>query len=523
MRLVVIACAAYLCAGESVARGDLPYRTRDPVVLIGADLEAFLGLPVDGVLAYRYDNGWEQIPLQVDERAEVDFGVAYGLSPIGFTTLAYTDPATFTGADPDTAFDANDELVFMARDTGARVAAHNPAPPEMPLDGATEVEIRDPLTNGVSYVYLFRTGGAMPSQPTPDYVGYSFNLLSGDYLTTYDTLVGPNPEDSVVVSSHYRTHFSDRWIRDDLNVFADDSTGVDILDRHTNLFAPDTCERSEDTFSAGEGAFLANKDGPIRAIRSYLGANSGPLTQRDHFFYDQRHDIVTALRVHQIPGMMDLYDYSPAAAGMTYYNDLNTTGVLIDGLADTLVPGGIVWEMATGAQGSLVVTHLLETDIGGFVYTSYYQDDDEPLLTPCTGDPFRYATSGTWVNTVTGIPNTDPLVGPFNTLSARRIVYCCGPGLAPADATLLHRLATTPFVVVNRPWSSRWADVNGDCHVDTADYARLATCASGPAACGGDGCEAFDRDGDCAVTLRDFAEFQFVFTGDDYSLPDCGR
>ena len=69
----------------------------------------------------------------------------------------------------------------------------------------------------------------------------------------------------------------------------------------------------------------------MRAIRSYIGANSGPLTQREHIFYEQREDIRTFLRVHAIPGRADFFDYSSAASGMTYRNNLNTGGVTIDG------------------------------------------------------------------------------------------------------------------------------------------------------------------------------------------------
>ena len=102
---------------------------------------------------------------------------------------------------------------------------------------------------------------------------------------------------------------------------------MDILDRAKAQFAPGNCGRSEDTFNDAEGAFIANKSGPVRAIRSYIGANSGPLTQREHIFYERREDIRTFLRVHAIPGIMDYFDYSPAASGMTYKNNVNTGGV----------------------------------------------------------------------------------------------------------------------------------------------------------------------------------------------------
>ena len=51
-------------------------------------------------------------------------------------------------------------------------------------------------------------------------------------------------------------------------------------------------------------------------IRSYLGANSGTYTQREHIFYRSTERVQTFLRVHAIPGIIDFYDYSAAAVGM---------------------------------------------------------------------------------------------------------------------------------------------------------------------------------------------------------------
>ena len=48
----------------------------------------------------------------------------------------------------------------------------------------------------------------------------------------------------------------------------------------------------------------------MRAIRSYVGANSGPLTERTHVFYRDRYTIVTDLRVHAVPGPLTYHDLS---------------------------------------------------------------------------------------------------------------------------------------------------------------------------------------------------------------------
>ena len=65
------------------------------------------------------------------------------------------------------------------------------------------------------------------------------------------------------------------------------ATGVDILDGDKAQVSYG-CGRSEVTFSRRGGGFIANIDGPVRAIRSYIGANSGTYTQRDHVYYQQQ-------------------------------------------------------------------------------------------------------------------------------------------------------------------------------------------------------------------------------------------
>src|SRR5207249_980585 len=140
---------------------------------------------------------------------------------------------------------------------------------------------------------------------------------------------------------------------------------------------------------------MVSKQGPVRAIRGYVGANSGPTTYRTHKFYDSREDVVTTLRVHPTTaGIMDFFDYSPAAAGMIYRNDLNPAGVVIDGSTDRITPGQMQWEMVTGPQGTMAMAHIVHTDIPGFKYTTYYQDAAPAPNAQCSGDSAEYGASG---------------------------------------------------------------------------------------------------------------------------------
>ena len=453
-------CEAVACPAEPNACGFLP-RPEDPVVLTGSQIGSpILGSNPSALVAFRWSGGWQQIPVQVDQRASVNFNAVYnnlgfgGFCPAecggGFTRLDYTDGGTFTGSDSNPTLDADDEVVFMASDAGAE-AATTTEPPDTLSGSGVEVAITDPTTPGVWRVYLFRQFGALDQGAGQQYVSYSFSLNSGAYTTTYNVLDGPNPENTSVSTAAYSRHFSDRWVQDQLKIFAGGATGVDILDRHkTQVFG---CGRTEDTFSADEGAFIVNRGGPVRALRSYVGANSGPRTQRQHLFYRAREDNTTFVRVHAIPPVFDFVDHSPAAAQMTLYDNNNPTGLLIDGMPDTFAAGPLDWQLVTGAQGSVTMVPQFSTNVTGFTVTSTYEDDAATVTPQCTGDTSAYGSSGVQLEGTGGsLPNTDPVSSPFATLEATRIIYYDSPGLTVADAQQRRTWATNPLSGAGTAW-----------------------------------------------------------------------
>ena len=315
-----------------------------------------------------------------------------------------------------------------------------------------EVKVTDPVGDATpSYVYLFRHRGGLDPGAGRRYVRYDFNLLSGDYKTTYDLQNGPNPEQSTVTTAFYAHRFIDRWIDDQLRITAPGASGVDVLDRHKNQLRLGECGRSEQTFSNGAGAIVANRSGPVRAIRSYMGANSGGYTHREHVFYERRHDITTFLRVHAIPGVLDFFDYAPAATGMTYASDVAPGGVRIDGTPETPARGRIAWETIDGPQGSLSIVHTLRTDIAGLSSTSYYLDDATPgggVETQCTGDAAAYGASGPLVEQA--LPNTDPTRGAANRFAATRSIFYDAPGEADGARRKAH--VDRPLQAATIPW-----------------------------------------------------------------------
>ena len=75
LRLTVLPA---LAAAVLLLSGCAFQRPEDPVVLKGSDVPRLVGAAPGKVLAFRNLNGrWDQIPVQVDERALIDLGTVY--------------------------------------------------------------------------------------------------------------------------------------------------------------------------------------------------------------------------------------------------------------------------------------------------------------------------------------------------------------------------------------------------------------------------------------------------------------
>ncbi len=451
----VVAIAAFgLVFGACIvppppAPGQFVDRQTDPVVLTGAQVPALANVPVRDVVAFNYAGAkWSQFPVQIDERKTIELNTVYNkpantTNPV--TVTVYADPNTWTGAG-DGVLGPADEIAFMAADTSDAAPAGTSDPSNVVRGSRVRLTVTDPRNGHVAYAYLFRrVGTSLDPSANRRYVEYAFALASGAYKTTYKLDDGPNPETSKVTTSFYTRTFHDRWLDDSLTINAGNATGADILDRHKVLLGPGNCGRSEDTFDDAEGAFIANISGPVRAIRSYIGANSGPYTERTHVFYAQREDIVTDLRVHAIPGPVDFFDYSDAARSMGYSNDHNPGDVTIDGRADTVRDGTPLWEKVDGASGALTHVWSWTTDISPVPTTKlYYEDNDVNPTTQCTGDAQALGSSGFWI---TGnLPNSDPHGGPASTLRGTRTMFYEAPGRSQFDAVRHAEQVLTPLV-----------------------------------------------------------------------------
>jgi hypothetical protein len=474
-RPVRFAAAALIgvVAGSSLVGCDAINSVARPsqaLVLTGAQVPALVGAAPEAVVAFRHtlvgdDPVWVQIPVQVDQRKVVGFGTqpannttagvtgtVYGSGSAGPTALQYADPNTFVGADTDPNVDADDEIVFMVADGGGKARPDDRSSPAGVVAGSgVAVQFDDPLgADQRGWVYLFRSAGGLDPAAGQDYVDYDFTLTSGSYKTTYKRADGPNPETSRVITPSYRIDFTDRWFETSWKVLVAGASGADVLDGHKNQFALSTCGRSNATFADAEGAFVANIDGPVRAIRSYVGANSGPRTQRTHLMYRDHEQVLTDLRVHEIPGIMDYIDYSEEAVGMTYRSSTTPAGVRIDGAADVVSTDVPTWEAVSGSQGMVLSHNEFTSSAPGLEAGTrqFYRDAAFPTEQQCWGDGYFLGASGAHIQTT--IPDTDPTSAGFATLQGRRSTWF---GAAPADSSAIGVAAadwaaeqTTPLV-----------------------------------------------------------------------------
>lgn len=469
------------------ASAALSDRAGDEVVLKGSQVPGMIGTEPGKIVGFRWSGQWQQIPVQVDERHTIDARQLYppqttppqvGSGYVGgndpaFDIEVYADAKTRSGADSNPAFDEDDEFVFMAGDAGGDAPAGVAPPSGVDWQSGVKISVNDPVAGGSAAVYLFKTTGSLDPGAGVNYVDYDFkltNLTEGQsLLDDYGYFHSTNPEDSTVTTDNYELHSYDRWMEDGLKVKAPGASQVNILDREVAQATLTGCGRSEYTFSGrwtedstpgndgatdDEGTYVAVIDGPVRAIRSYMGANSGPYVQREHIYYGDHEQNTIFLRVHI---MLDLYswtDYSPAAIGMIYRDEKNPGGVTVDGMPDTLVPttsadvanGSYSWQQLSGQQGAVSTVVGADTDIPNPNFGNYYLDEMNPGPDniQCGGDGKSIGASGFGIlGPIT--PNTDPRLGTFNNLTVKRTRYFGPPSDGAAEGAVYRDRVEKPL------------------------------------------------------------------------------
>jgi len=342
----------------------------NPAILKGSNFQGtFLeNLMPEDIVGFRYENDqWMQIPIQIDEMKWVDINTIYGegaQSSVIDNTVVYADSNTYVGADSIITFDADDELVFMLKDAGNYTDLANGIPLGTLPGTGVEISIQNEKLQSDTYVYLFQQDGSLMQHADSNYVSYNFSL-DADYFTSYNILFD-NPENSTVITDNYTLNFSDTWITQDINIIEGESSGVDILETYDTYTATNPFVYTDLTLRA----FVSNKTGPIRAIRSYIRGDIYDLVemQKTHFFYTERYDIFTNLRGEPSdPYLFDIINMDVTEEYMNYRSNIDVTPFLMDNVSDSICvtlynDTPLEWELIEGSQGSMGIIHEILTN-----------------------------------------------------------------------------------------------------------------------------------------------------------------
>ncbi|HET8883059.1 MAG TPA: PKD domain-containing protein [Solimonas sp.] len=371
-------------------------------------LPATAGIPVDEIAAYAWrDGAWTEIPVQVDER--FPYFLANGNSTFSIYSgtdqeLSYVwDPESWgmtqgscektydrngrddgvnqgvasPTQDPVPGLDADDEIVFMARDAGVQApAGARPAgiAADAPVQQVALVDLLAPAAQ--RYVYLFRKAGGSAFRGRSHYVHYQRDADADQWIDRYrfadddpqklgtsNTNYGANltgpvcvaqlsdyhgdarncvadaaaggyrcastdrfARDGVTVTTDtYRWRASGRWMVRELHVKKPDGSGYgpDLIDRWKGRAfqqSPDSVIslvgfEDEQVNWEANASLLGERCGPVRCIREVWGADSGTNVTKTETFYRDAIAYRYRLRVHPIPpdGLYTSWDYNRSA------------------------------------------------------------------------------------------------------------------------------------------------------------------------------------------------------------------
>ena len=376
-RFLAASTAAAALALTPTASADITTRDWEPVVVRGHAVSGLAGTPTDQILVYAWRDGQlTQIPHQVDERLD---RVLEGQGDTRFYSGTDLENTYDYDGTEDNGLDADDEIVFMAKDAGEQ------APEQPSLEGgslAYELEVTDPRTGEAGYVYVFTSSTiARDFEPYTTYVSAVEDI-------PYDRPRGMSLDDTVTTSG-YRMHFSTRWALDEIRPrTGPDSFGVDLVDRWKGRAFFENGEagggQDENHWSRSQSQMLGSIAGPVRAIRESLGTNSGTNVTRTVIAYPHSFKQVIGLRVHPMPplGMWGFWDMDSDAGPMTYYSELQPDGVPVDGRPDAGVGTGAeahsqlvgYWQQVSGEHGGLA-TFMQSHKPVRTVSSIYYRDE----------------------------------------------------------------------------------------------------------------------------------------------------
>ncbi len=246
-KLILVVLLGLLYPVELDAKEKTLQRIDDPVVIECVNMKPLWGSSIDQLALMALQKGsWTPVPFQVDQK-----------KPDG--TYAFTNGPE-ASKDPDPSLDANDELVFMAKDTGASIENGIPAFPDGVLTGV-EIEVSDPKTGAKGWLYLMRFNGKAP-RSDKDYIRIEVDSSQQriQYITEEYVMGMPN-------GSGMPDYFA--------VIRPDGSLGPDMLDQvkiHLEIIFPVIGNRLDfrvdKLFKSTNRAWI---DGPVRVMTLNVG------------------------------------------------------------------------------------------------------------------------------------------------------------------------------------------------------------------------------------------------------------
>ncbi len=345
-------------------------RSEDQIIVAGRTLPAAMGWPIAQVRAFRFAQGQAvPIPFQIDEK----------LKNGKYALTAGNDRQADDGV-----FDDNDELVFMASDTGDQGAKS--ALPNQPT-AVAELTISDPADGGKAWVYLARYETNPPPLSTGDYVVYD------NTRTFIDTL-------------RYQMGFHQQALLSIGHLSVKPAGGgdnTDIVDRLKVRFSATTLggmvkiEKNENEFVSRTLGWI---DGPVRIVRAtanqmMLWKIKTPSAYLYNIYYVNSFEFPTEVNLPFNPAavMSDIHfrvtsDGICGQKGKLFYNSNNLAGMVIDGaMSDAenkLNLDPYKWSAVTGPNNSYAWINRLVYDAAATpaVPKLYYRDDRTSLDNP---------------------------------------------------------------------------------------------------------------------------------------------
>jgi len=181
---LAIFIVSFLAAVQAAGADKTMTRIDDPVVVEAKLFTALLGSDLEKLsLMARKGEAWAPVPFQIDQK-KPDGAYAFTTGPEA-------------SADPDPSLDANDELVFMAKDCGDQVEDFKY--PES-AEAMMELTLSDPKDGSRGWLYLTRFSAKAP-RSSDDYIKVELDPANNfRKVFTYEYIMG-GPMD-VIYPSH---------------------------------------------------------------------------------------------------------------------------------------------------------------------------------------------------------------------------------------------------------------------------------------------------------------------------------